>query len=78
MSDPYKLSDEDLILAMGTHDDDCDCPRCLEWQRRRLLKFATWIVALDDPDGPGFEARKAVTMGQIIGKAREALALPEE
>lgn len=43
-----------------------------------LAEFARWIVSLDDPDGPGYEARRAVTMGQIIGKAREALALPEE
>jgi hypothetical protein len=43
-----------------------------------LYEFARWIISLDDPDGPGFEARKAVSMAQIIGKAREALALPEE
>lgn len=43
-----------------------------------LEEFARWIVSLDDPEGPGFEARKSVSMGQIIGKAREALALPEE
>ena len=43
-----------------------------------LEDFARWVVSLDDPEGPGFEARKAVTMAQIIGKARDALSLPEE
>jgi hypothetical protein len=47
-------------------------------QAPALRDFARWIVSLDDPDGQGFEARKSVSMAQIIGKAREALALPEE
>lgn len=43
-----------------------------------LEDFARWIVCLDDQEGPGFEARRTVTMAQIIGKAREALNLPGE
>ncbi|MFF4197903.1 hypothetical protein [Nonomuraea sp. NPDC001831] len=38
-----------------------------------LEAFARWIVALDDPDGPGAEARKSMTVEQIISKAREVL-----
>lgn len=41
-------------------------------------RFTRWIISLDDQEGPGFEDRKVVTMAQIIGKAREALAQPEE
>ncbi len=43
-----------------------------------LEGFARWVVSLDDPDGPGFDARRSVTMHQIITKAREALNLPED
>lgn len=76
--DPRELDEHDLIMSMGVHDQDCPCAYCDEWRKRRAVAFARWIVSLDDPEGPGFEARKSVTMGQIIGKAREALALPEE
>lgn len=38
-----------------------------------LADLARWIVALDDVDGPGAEARRTVTLNQIIGRAREAL-----
>ncbi|GAA0853376.1 hypothetical protein ACFQVD_26640 [Streptosporangium amethystogenes subsp. fukuiense] len=37
-SDPAKLSDDDLIFAMGIHDDDCPCAYCAEWQRRRAIR----------------------------------------
>lgn len=47
-------------------------------EESELGDFARWVISLDDPDGPGHEARRAVTMAQIIGKAREALNLPEE
>ncbi|MFI7644093.1 hypothetical protein [Nonomuraea sp. NPDC049400] len=76
--DPRELDEHDLITAVGVHDQDCPCAYCDEWKKRRAVAFARWIVSLDDPDGPGYEARRSVTMGQIIGKAREALALPEE
>ena len=33
--DPGSMNDTDLIFAMGTHDDVCACPWCLEWHRRR-------------------------------------------
>lgn len=39
--------------------------------------FARWVVALDDPSGPGFEARKRVTLNEIIKRARIVLDLPE-
>ena len=47
-------------------------------QAPALYEFARWIVSLDDPEKPGCDARKSVSMAQIIGKAREALAPPEE
>ncbi|MCC5574517.1 hypothetical protein IMZ11_02540 [Microtetraspora sp. AC03309] len=53
-------------------------PALDEQHAASLEDFARWIVSLDDPDGPGFEARKSVTMALIIRKAREALNLPEE
>ncbi len=39
-----------------------------------------WLVSLDDPDpdSQGFQDRKAVTLNQIIGRAREALGITEE
>lgn len=76
--DPRELDEHDLIMSMGVHDQDCPCAYCDEWRKRRAVAFARWIISLDDPEGPGFEARKSVTMAQIIAKAREALALPEE
>ncbi|HEY9369935.1 hypothetical protein [Streptomyces sp.] len=76
--DPRELDEHDLIMSMGIHDQDCPCAYCDEWRKRRAVAFARWIISLDDPDGPGFEARKSVSMAQIIGRAREALALPEE
>jgi hypothetical protein len=44
----------------------------------RLEEFARWVAELDDPDGPGYEARRTVTMSQIIGRARQALGITEE
>lgn len=38
MDDPTKLGDSDLIIAMGTHNDNCDCAHCREWERRREAK----------------------------------------
>lgn len=56
-----------------------DCLRADALQQASgLREFAQWAVSLDDPEGPGFEARKAVSMNQIITKAREALGLPDE
>lgn len=45
-----------------------------------LEAFARWVVALDDPDpdSQGFQDRKAVTLGRIIDRAREALGITEE
>jgi hypothetical protein len=42
-------------------------------ERDPLTEFAEWIVALDDIDGPGAEARRTVTLNKIIERAREAL-----
>lgn len=38
-----------------------------------LVALAEWLVSLDDPEGPGFEARRTVGMNQIIQRARAAL-----
>lgn len=35
---------------------------------RTLLE---WLISLDDPEGPGFEARRTVTLNQIITKAKD-------
>lgn len=42
-----------------------------------LVDLAKWLVSLDDIDGPGAEARRTVTLTQIVRRAREALG-PEE
>jgi len=43
-------------------------------ERERLRKFAEWIVSLDDddPESPGRQARKTVTLSNIIDRARKA------
>ena len=38
-----------------------------------LVDLAEWLVSLDDVDGPGAEARRTVTLTQIINRARAAL-----
>lgn len=42
-----------------------------------LRQFAEWIVNLDDPEGPGAEGRRTITLNKIIVSANEALALAE-
>ena len=32
-----------------------------------------WLVSLDDVEGPGADARRTVTLTQIINRARKAL-----
>jgi hypothetical protein len=46
----------------------CDC--------LPLDEMARWLISLDDVDGPGAQARRTVTLTQIINRAR--LALGEE
>jgi hypothetical protein len=46
----------------------CDC--------LPLVEMARWLTSLDDVDGPGAQARRTVTLTQIINRAR--LALGEE
>jgi len=41
----------------------------------RLRELADWLVSLDDVEGPGAEARRTVTLTQIINRAREALGV---
>lgn len=43
----------------------------------RLRAFALWLVCLDEPIGPGAEARRTITLNQIIARAREALGPAE-
>lgn len=38
-----------------------------------LVELAEWLVSLDDVDGPGSDARRTVTLTQIINRARAAL-----
>lgn len=40
-----------------------------------LRDLAEWLVSLDDVEGPGAEARRTVTLTQIINRAREALGV---
>ncbi len=35
--------------------------------------FLDWIIALDDVEGPGAEARRTVTMSNIIRRAKHAM-----
>lgn len=46
----------------------------LRRERDPLRAFAEWLVSLDDPEGNGAEARRTVTLNQIITRARQALA----
>lgn len=39
----------------------------------RAVDLARWLVSLDEVDGPGVEERRAVTLPQIIDRARRAL-----
>ena len=50
---------------------------CPNNQSDPLTAFARRIVALYDVDGPGAEARRTVTLNQIIGWARDALGEPD-
>lgn len=38
-----------------------------------VKEFMDWIIALDDVDGPGAEARRTVTMSNIIRRAKHAM-----
>ena len=44
-------------------------------RRKALTYFAEWIVSLDDddPDSPGRQDRKTVTLSNIIDRAKAAL-----
>jgi hypothetical protein len=44
---------------------------------RALYELGEWLVSLDDPIGPGFEARRTVTLNAIIQRARAALGREE-
>jgi hypothetical protein len=44
----------------------------------QLREFAEWLVSLDEVEGPGAEARRTVTLTQIIQKARAALGSSDE
>lgn len=37
--------------------------------------FVDWIIALDDVEGPGAEARRTVTMSNIIRRAKDAMGV---
>jgi hypothetical protein len=43
----------------------------------KVCSLAGWLVSLDDddPDSPGRVERRTVTLNQIIGKARDVLAI---
>jgi hypothetical protein len=46
---------------------------------RATVEFCRWLATLDDPqDAAGREARRTVTLEQIIDRARVALAVDEE
>lgn len=38
MDDLTEISDSDLIIAMGTHDDNCGCAHCREWDKRSAAR----------------------------------------
>lgn len=42
-------------------------------RHRPVVELATWLASLDDEFGPGVEARRTVTLTQIIDRARSAL-----
>lgn len=74
--------------AMGARIEDRDRmlrdimrERDEAWQQVADLRaFASWLVSLDDdnPDSPGRQERRTVTLSQIIDRARVALAGPGE
>jgi hypothetical protein len=39
------------------------------------VQFAEWVVSLDDddPESPGRQERRTVTLTQIVGRARAAI-----
>lgn len=52
--------------------------RLLRARVEHLESLARFMVALDDPEGPGFEARRSITMNEIIKLARAALVTHED
>lgn len=42
----------------------------LHYSNLKMRELVDWLVSLDDPEGPGFEARRTVTLTKIIEKAR--------
>lgn len=49
----------------------------LEARVAHLESFAQFMISLDDPDGPGFDERRSITMNRIISRAREAFVTHE-
>jgi hypothetical protein len=53
--------------------------RSVEPTGRAAAAFCRWLVSLDDPqDAAAREARRTLTLEQIITRARAALAADEE
>lgn len=67
------------VSAAQPYETERELAVALDEARRQLAdlrSFASWLVSLDDdnPDSPGRQERRTVTLSQIIDRARVALA----
>ncbi|HEU4540402.1 MAG TPA: hypothetical protein VFR23_04685 [Jiangellaceae bacterium] len=69
--EPYPI---DTAIALAEMADDMESlARELAIEHDRAREVLAWLVSLDDAEGPGAEARRTVTLNQIIGRARAVL-----